>query len=191
MRAMTLADVDAVLDIEQAVQAYPWTRGNFIDALTHGYVCRVDAEELLMKPLAIPLACQNTTAKRLVMAGHPEQGSEIRGYAVLMPVVEEAELLNIGVAAGQQRKGLGRAMLCEMLELARAKNMRRVFLEVRPSNVAAIALYRYAGFGEIGVRHGYYQNASGSEDAITMACELKQDSSLPHAGERLGERANG
>ena len=171
MRAMTQADVDAVLGIERAVQAYPWTRGNFTDALTHGYVCRVDAEELLIKPLAIPLASQNTTAKRLVMAGHPEQGGEIRGYAVLMPVLEEAELLNIGVAAGQQRKGLGRAMLREILEIARAKNMRRVFLEVRSSNVAAIALYRSVGFTEIGVRRGYYQNASGSEDAITMACK--------------------
>jgi ribosomal-protein-alanine N-acetyltransferase len=151
MRDMTLADVDAVLDIELAVQAYPWTRGNFIDALSHGYVCRVDSEELV--------------------AGHPELGGEIRGYAVLMPVLEEAELLNIGVAAAQQRKGLGRAILSEMLELTRAKNMRRVFLEVRASNIAALALYRSIGFGEIGVRRGYYQNASGSENAITMACD--------------------
>lgn len=143
MRAMTQADVDAVLGIERAVQAYPWTRGNFTDALTHGYVCRVD-----------------------------EQGGEIRGYAVLMPVLEEAELLNIGVASGHQRKGLGRAMLREILEIARAKNMRRVFLEVRSSDVAALALYRSTGFGEIGVRRDYYQNVSGCEDALVMACEL-------------------
>lgn len=143
MRAMTLADVDEVLRIEQVVQTYPWTRGNFIDALSHGYVCRVD-----------------------------DQGGEIRGYAVLMPVLDEAELLNIGVAAGRQRKGLGRAMLHEMLKRARENNMRRVFLEVRSSNVAAIALYHSVGFAEIGVRRGYYQNASGSEDAITMACKL-------------------
>jgi ribosomal-protein-alanine N-acetyltransferase len=143
MRAMTLEDVDAVLAIEQAVQAYPWTRGNFIDALGHGYICRVE-----------------------------EDGGEIRGYAVLMPVLDEAELLNIGVAAGQQRKGLGRAMLLEMLDMACKKNMLRVFLEVRPSNAAALALYRSSGFREIGVRRGYYQSASGSEDAITMACKL-------------------
>jgi ribosomal-protein-alanine N-acetyltransferase len=129
MRAMTLADVNAVLGIELAVQAYPWTRGNFIDALDHGYVCRVD-----------------------------ERQNEIRGYAVLMPVLDEAELLNISVATAQQRKGLGRAMLREMLELAREKNMRRVFLEVRSSNNAALALYRSSGLGEIGVRRGYYHN---------------------------------
>jgi [ribosomal protein S18]-alanine N-acetyltransferase len=162
MRDMTLADVDTVLAIEQAVQAYPWTRGNFIDALGHGYMCRVDSEELV--------------------AGHPEQGGEIRGYAVLRPIVDEAELLNISVAAARQRKGLGRAILSGMLDLACEKHMLRVFLEVRPSNVAALALYRSAGFSEIGVRRGYYQNANGSEDAITMACELTQTSPLPQAG---------
>ena len=143
MRTMTLADVDEVLRIEQAVQAYPWTRGNFIDALNQGYICRVD-----------------------------EAGGEVRGYAILRPVVDEAELLIIGVAAAQQRKGLGRAMLLEMLDVACEKNMLRAFLEVRASNAAALALYRSAGFVEIGVRRDYYKNASGSEDAITMACKL-------------------
>jgi len=47
-----------------------------------------------------------------------------------------------------------------------------VFLEVRPSNIAAVALYRCAGFSVIGVRSGYYQNASGKEDALVMACDL-------------------
>jgi ribosomal-protein-alanine N-acetyltransferase len=143
MRAMTLADVDEVLRIEQEVQAYPWTRGNFIDTLNHGDVCRVD-----------------------------ERDGEMRGYAILRPVLDEAELLNIGVAAGQQRKGLGRAMLLEMLDVACERNILRVFLEVRPSNAAAIALYRSAGFTEVGVRRDYYKNTSGSEDAITMACNL-------------------
>ncbi len=143
MRAMTLADVDAVLAIEQAVQTYPWTRGNFIDALDHGYICSVD-----------------------------DAGGGIRAYAILMPVLQEAELLVIGVAAQQQRKGVGRAVLLEMLDVACKKNMLRVFLEVRASNAAALALYRSAGFGAVGVRRGYYQNANGSEDAITMACEL-------------------
>ncbi|MCR4299242.1 MAG: ribosomal protein S18-alanine N-acetyltransferase [Gallionella sp.] len=144
MRAMTRADVDAVLAIEQAVQRFPWTRGNFTDALDSGYLCRVDEAE----------------------------NGGIRGYAILMPAADDAELLNIGVSRAEQRKGLGRAMLAEMLTAVRARNMRRVFLEVRPSNAAAIALYRSAGFGEISVRHGYYQNASGSEDALVMAHEV-------------------
>ena len=148
MRAMTEADVDEVLRIEREVQAYPWSRGNFMDALSHGYVCQVDTQDAV-----------------------------IRGYVVLMADfknagIEEAELLTIGVAATQQRKGLGRAMLREMLEAVRAQNLRRVFLEVRASNLAALALYRSAGFARIGLRRSYYQNARGNEDAITMACEL-------------------
>src|SRR3989338_1366596 len=113
MRAMTQDDVDAVLVIEQAVQRFPWTRGNFADALNSGYLCRVD---------------------------ETEEGG-IRGYAILMPAADEAELLNIGVAQAEQRKGLGRAMLSEMLNLARAKQLRRGVLEGGSSNAAAIALY--------------------------------------------------
>ena len=142
MRAMTQDDVDAVLAIEQAVQRFPWTRGNFADALNSGYLCCVD---------------------------ETEEGG-IRGYAILMPVADEAELLTIGVAQAEQRKGLGRAILAEMLNMARERNMQRVFLEVRSSNVAAIALYRSAGFSQVGLRRGYYQNADGSEDALVMAC---------------------
>lgn len=149
IREMAVADVDEVLAIEQAVQRFPWTRGNFADALDNGYLCRVD-----------------------------EDAGEMRAYAVLMAGVDEAELLTIGVAAANQRKGLGRTLLQAMLELARERNIVRVLLEVRPSNTAAIALYRSAGFAQIGLRRNYYRNAEGSEDALTMACEL-------------GERVNG
>jgi ribosomal-protein-alanine acetyltransferase len=148
MRAMTHADVDAVLAIEQAVQAYPWTRGNLVDALDNGYICRVDETEV----------------------------GGIRGYGILMPAGDEAELLTIGVAAAQQGKGLGRAILSEMLSVARAKHLQHVFLEVRSGNIAAIALYRSAGFIKIGVRRGYYRNEGGSEDAITMAYESAGES---------------
>ena len=145
MRDMTLADVDAVCAIEQDVQPYPWSRGNFTDALTSGYRCVVEE-----------------------IAGH------IVSYAVLMPVLDEAELLNIGVAAAQQRKGLGRAMLAAQMQRAHSQGMQRIFLEVRVSNFAAIALYRALGFTELGMRRGYYQNAAGREDAMAMACELNK-----------------
>ncbi|MCK9200184.1 MAG: ribosomal protein S18-alanine N-acetyltransferase [Gallionella sp.] len=143
MREMTSADLDAVLAIEQSVQRYPWTRGQFADSLDAGHWCHVD-----------------------------EEGGELRGYAIMMPAVDEVELLMIGVSAAHQRKGLGRAMLGGMLELARGRNMRRVLLEVRPSNTAAVALYRSAGFSEVGLRRSYYRDANGSEDALVMACEL-------------------
>ncbi len=140
MRNMTLADIDAVLAVEQDVQAYPWTRGNFSDALNSGYLCFVD-----------------------------ELAGDVRGYAVLMPGVGEAELLTIGVSSAHQRKGLGGLMLAGLLRIAGDNRWSRVFLEVRASNRAAIALYERAGFAQVGLRRGYYRNAAGSEDALVMA----------------------
>lgn len=144
MREMTEADLDTVLAIEQAVQRYPWTHGQFADALKAGYWCAVD-----------------------------EQAGEVRGYAILMPALDEVEVLTIGIAAAQQRKGVGRALLAAMLGQARERNMVRAFLEVRPSNEAAVSLYRRMGFAEIGRRRGYYRDAAGCEDAIVMAKELE------------------
>lgn len=144
VRAMKLEDLDAVFAIEQSVQVYPWTRNNFLDALNSGYLCCVDEAE----------------------------SGEICCYAILMLAADEGELLNIGVAATRQRNGFGRALLSEILNIARDRQVHRLFLEVRPSNVAAIALYRSVGFGEIGIRRGYYRNAGGCDDAITMACDL-------------------
>lgn len=143
---MVTADVDAVSLIEISVQAYPWTRGNFCDAIVSGYFCCVE-----------------------------ETAGELCGYAVLMPGVEEAELLNIGVASAFQRKGLGGRMLSAMLKMAADKGLKRVFLEVCAENHAAIALYLRAGFLQVGVRHGYYQNAAGSGDALVMVCDAAMD----------------
>ncbi len=143
MRSMTLADIDAVLAVEQAVQPYPWTGGNFADAIESGYLCCVD-----------------------------EDAGVIRGYAVLMPGVGEAEVLTLAVAPACQRKGVGTALLANMLAQAWLRGMLRVFLEVRVSNLPAISLYRRAGFGEVGMRRGYYRNADGFEDALVMGCDV-------------------
>lgn len=140
LRDMAEADLDAVLAIERAVHVHPWTLGNFSDALRSKYQCKVFESE----------------------------AGEMIGYAVLMLAVDEAELLDIAIASSQQRKGLGRKLLNEMLVLARRHEMRRMVLEVRASNVSAIALYRSAGFSDIGLRRDYYPSHSGREDAILM-----------------------
>jgi ribosomal-protein-alanine N-acetyltransferase len=86
--------------------------------------------------------------------------------------VDEADLLDIAIAARHQRHGLGRSLLDEMMALARRTGMRRVLLEVRASNAAAIGLYRKAGFADIGLRRDYYPASSGREDAIVMGRNL-------------------
>ena len=143
LREMNAADVDAIMCIEQCVHAHPWTHGNFTDALNSDCTCKVY-----------------------------EQGDAMLGYVVLMPAVDEAQLLNITIAAEHQRKGLGRRLLGEVMRIARELNMQRLLLEVRPSNTAALGLYRDVGFREIGLRRGYYPGGNEREDAIVMEREL-------------------
>ena len=143
LRDMTADDLDAVSLIEQQIHAHPWTRGNFSDALSSGYVCKL-----------------------------AELDSRLIGYAVLMPGVDEAELLDIGIAALHQRRGYGRAVLAAMLVTAVGLGKQRVVLEVRASNASAIALYRAQGFVQIGLRRDYYPAQNGREDAILMGREL-------------------
>ena len=143
LREMNAADVDAIMRIEQCVHAHPWTPGNFTDALSSDCACKVY-----------------------------EQEGAMLGYVVLMPAVDEAQLLNITIAAEHQRKGLGRRLLGEVMRIARELNMQRLLLEVRPSNTAALGLSRDVGFREIGLRRGYYPGGNEREDAIVMEREL-------------------
>ena len=143
LRDMTEADLDAVVAIEREVHPHPWTRGNFSDALASGYQCKIAGSA----------------------QGMP-------GYAVMMLGPDEAEMLDIAIAAAYQRQGWGRKLLGEMLVLARRHGMRRVVLEVRVSNTAAIGLYRQLGFADIGLRRDYYAARDGREDALLMGCLL-------------------
>ncbi len=143
LRDVNEGDLDEVLLIEREVHAHPWTLGNFSDALRSGYLCKV-----------------------------AEQDGAMLGYAVMMLGVDEAELLDIAIAARHQRHGWGRRLLEEMMALERRANMQRVVLEVRASNAAAIALYRHAGFSDIGLRRDYYPAVNGREDAILMGRRL-------------------
>ncbi len=139
LRDMNLTDLAGIVRIEQCVHAFPWSCGNFIDALKSNYVCKVY-----------------------------EVKDEILGYVVLMLAVDEAHLLNISIVAEYQRKGMARGLLGAIMKIARSGNMQRMLLEVRPSNVAALGLYRDVGFREIGLRNGYYSAGNGREDAIVM-----------------------
>ena len=87
----------------------------------------------------------------------------------------EAHVLNLCTAPERQSRGLGRHLLRALLKTARDHRVQRVFLEVRPSNPQAIALYHSEGFNEIGRRPRYYPAATGREDALVMALELLDD----------------
>ena len=143
LAAMGEADLAEVLAIESAVYSHPWTRGNFADSLRSGYACRT---------------------WRL--------GGELVGYFVLMAAVGEAHLLNLSVAAAQQRRGHGTALLGEAMRLARELGARHMFLEVRPSNRPGQALYERFGFRRVARRRGYYPAGAGREDALVLSRAL-------------------
>jgi ribosomal-protein-alanine N-acetyltransferase len=97
---------------------------------------------------------------------------EIIGYTLMMMVLDEAHLLNISVARPYQKQGLGRELLAHMLDKARELGALNMFLEVRASNVSAIALYESMRFVEMSVRRGYYPAKKSREDAVLMGLVL-------------------
>jgi len=143
LRALRESDLNAVMAIEVRGYPYPWTRGIFLDCLRAGY-------------------------PGLAM----EEDGLLVGYALLSIAADEAHLLNICVDPLNQSGGRGRALLRAIVGLARDRGVQRVFLEVRPSNTPALALYHSEGFNEIGRRPRYYPAADGREDALVMAIEL-------------------
>ena len=102
----------------------------------------------------------------------PGSGRPAAGFVLARRVLDEEELLLIGVVPAARGKGLGEWLVRRFLELAAANGSRRVFLEMRDANPAE-RLYRRCGFEAIGRRRAYYRTLSGETvDAITFAREL-------------------
>ncbi len=96
------------------------------------------------------------------------------GFALCRLLLEEAELLLVGVRPDYRRQGVGTALLAAVRQAARAAGINRLHLEVRADNDAALSLYRVAGFAICGRRPGYYQSGQGApRDALTLVCHLQ------------------
>ena len=107
----------------------------------------------------------------MTLASDGESGTEV-GFSLVRTVAGESELLLIAVLPSWHRRGVGRLLLDDFLDSARAMGISRVHLEVRDGN-PAVGMYRTAGFSPVGRRRNYYHALSGkSYDAITLACEL-------------------
>lgn len=146
LRPMREDDLDAVMAIEMRAYPFPWTLGILRDCLRAGHPAWVLLRE-----------------------------EQVIGYFLMSLAAGEGHVLNVCVAPEQQGQGHGRRLLRAILQLARGHGAERVFLEVRPSNTGAIALYFDMGFNEIGRRPRYYPASDGREDALVMAIELLPD----------------
>jgi ribosomal-protein-alanine N-acetyltransferase len=98
-----------------------------------------------------------------------EDSGVLLGYALFWHVVDELQLLNLAVAIPARRRGIGRALMDDLIGYGRANGVARILLEVRAGNAAAIALYEQLGFTRFNVRERYYAD---DEDAIEMALML-------------------
>lgn len=100
------------------------------------------------------------------------QQRQLWGFVLYSRLVEDASLDNIVVERGHRGQGLGRALLCAALENMVQAGLERCLLEVRESNVSAMALYENNGFEVDGVRPRYYVTENGREDALLMSRRL-------------------
>jgi len=159
IRPLDSGDLDRIMEIELAAYPTPWTRGIFSDCIRVGYAC-----------WGLQLDLQ------------------LIGYSVQTEAAGEAHLLNLCVEGQQRHRGFGALLLDNAIRVARASGCGSMFLEVRPSNSVAIALYRTRGFVIAGKRFGYYSaggtlasrpdagsvpgSATVREDALVMRLEL-------------------
>jgi ribosomal-protein-alanine N-acetyltransferase len=145
---MADGDLAYVAALEKEIHAAPWSLGNFRDTLAAGYGATV-----------------------------AERDGRILAFGVMTLGPGEAQLLNLSVVPDARRLGLGRALLERFIEDARRNGAEQMFLEVRASNTAAIALYAAAGFATVGRRAAYYPPAptAPSEDALVMRRTLADD----------------
>ena len=139
---MTHTDLSRVMAIETSNYQFPWDEDIFVDCFKAGYGCWV---------------C--------------EENDSVVGYCIMTLGVGEAHILNISVDPNIQKQGIGRKMMESLIEVAKDE-AETMYLEVRPSNPGALALYKKLGFKEIGIRKDYYPADTGREDAIMLALEL-------------------
>lgn len=138
-------DIPSLCLLENAVNPSPWRAENFRSSLERTHHC-----------VGV------------------KKNSEWLAYAVCSQVLDEAELLIIGVQPELQGKGLGKALLYYILDVLHKKT-RSLFLEVRESNVRAIEFYESMSFNCVGTRPGYYSVGTKNnkrEDALIYALEL-------------------
>ncbi|RRZ88078.1 ribosomal protein S18-alanine N-acetyltransferase [Erwinia sp. 198] len=140
---LTPQDLDRAFAIEQRSHAFPWSEKTFASNQGERYLnYRLDV------------------------------GTEMAAFAITQIVLDEATLFNLAVDPAFQRRGLGRTLLQHLIGELEQRGVLTLWLEVRASNRAAIALYQQLDFNEVSVRRNYYPTAGGKEDAIIMALTI-------------------
>lgn len=144
VREMTWDDLEQVMDIENENFSVPWTETGFFT-----YLMRSDA---------------------LFLVAEEEEEEQVAGYIGIIMAVDEGDITNVSVKKELQGQGIGTMLIQELASRTKEMGIEKIFLEVRESNAAALALYEKQGFERMGVRKNYYTDPV--EDAITMCRKL-------------------
>ncbi len=163
IRPATLDDLPRILEIERATAtAAHWTENDYRAAIAGSEPVR--RTEILELDDTDSMLVQFADESRFA----PEPG--IQGFIVAQQLGDEMEIENVVIAQGLRRFGLGTVLLERLLQAAKNEAIKRIFLEVRESNAAAIRLYEKAGFVMTGKRKSYYRDPD--EDAILLEIKL-------------------
>jgi len=140
---LSTTDLSQAWEIEKRAHAFPWSENTFASNQGERYL-----------------------NYQLMAEG------KMAAFAITQIVLDEATLFNIAVDPAFQRRGLGRELLEYLIDELEKRGVVTLWLEVRASNLAAIALYEQLGFNEATIRRNYYPTADGREDAIIMALPI-------------------
>lgn len=146
VRKMILEDLDQILEIERICFSVPWSKDSFL------------------LELSSPIAYYLTAV---------DDKGYIAGYGGMWCVAEEGNITNIGVRKECRRQGIASLILEGLLKYALIVKLEAIHLEVRESNLPALALYENYGFKRVGQRQGYYQKPV--EDALLFSLFLKEE----------------
>ncbi|WP_133127456.1 ribosomal protein S18-alanine N-acetyltransferase [Legionella nagasakiensis] len=147
IRPMTVDDIESIYAIECSAHRAPWSRDILRDCVLVEYDCRV-------------------------LESFERTNSEIISYIISRYHENTCHILNVCVAFAYQGKGYGRALLQDMIDSLAGSQIHVIVLEVRPSNVSAIKLYKKMGFYQAGIKKDYYQDEHGVEDAVLLQKEI-------------------
>jgi [ribosomal protein S18]-alanine N-acetyltransferase len=150
-RRMELDDLDRVMEIEKDGFAHPWSAELIRREMAHDWSTILLATEMRRGPGGLPM-------------------EHCLGFVVYWLVHDELHVLNIATALEDRRRGVARELMLEAARRARAAGAVLSTLEVRRSNVGAIALYRELGYRQVGIRPNYYVDEG--EDAIVMVIDI-------------------
>ncbi len=138
-------DLSEVLAIENSSFPNPWRESTF-------------RGEILNQSISFPMVIVHSLQKKVI------------GYIIFWKVFEDVQINNIAVHPEFKRLGIGRAVLEYVIDQVHRDGAKFITLEVRPSNTAAMTLYRKLGFKPLSIRKGYYTNPD--EDAFVLGLRL-------------------